>query len=90
MRLWPSVAAAPIGDGKIAWDEGAPAEVLSFVREPGFRCLVNFGHDPYLLPDGEVLVSSVGLAGRQLGTDEAVWLRSTIVHASSTPRSRTA
>ena len=79
-----------LGDGKIAWDEGPPAEVLSFVREPGFRCVVNFGADPYLLPDGEVLVSSVSLDGRQLGTDEAVWLRSTIVHASITARSRTA
>ena len=79
-----------LGDGKITWDEGPPAEVLSFVREPGFRCLVNFGADPYPLPDGEILVSSVSLTGRQLGTDEAVWLRSTIVHASSTARSRTA
>ena len=66
------------------------AEVLSFTREPGFRCVVNFGADPYPLPDGEILVSSVSLTGRQLGTDEAVWLRSTIVHASSTARSRTA
>jgi alpha-glucosidase len=30
-----------LGDGDLAWDADAPANVLSFRREPGFRCIVN-------------------------------------------------
>ncbi len=65
-----------LGDRTLRWDDGAPPEVLSFTREPGFRCVVNFGPEPYALPDGaEVLVASGDPASRTLGTDEAAWLR---------------
>ena len=51
-----------LGDGTLSWDEDVPADVLSFVREPGFRCVVNFGPEPYALPPGhEVLVASAEL-----------------------------
>lgn len=64
-----------LGDGTLAWDEDVPAGVLSFRREPGFRCVVNFGPDPYPLPDGaEVLVASGDPSARTVGVDEAVWL----------------
>ena len=32
-----------LGDGTLTWDDDAPDGVLSFTREPGFRCVVNFG-----------------------------------------------
>ncbi len=65
-----------LGDGTLAWDEAAPADVLSFTREPGFRCVVNLSPEPVMLPPGErVLVSSapVGSAGA-LDPDAAAWL----------------
>ncbi len=64
---------AALGDGELIWDETAP-QVLSFTREPGFRCVVNFSAEPIAL-DGEVLVSSEALADGNLPTDAAAWLR---------------
>ncbi len=65
-----------LGDGTLSWDDDAPAGVLSFTREPGFRCVVNFGPDPYGLPaDARVLVASGDAASGTLGVDEAVWLQ---------------
>ena len=65
-----------LGDGTLTWDDDAPDGVLSFTREPGFRCVVNFGPGPYEIPDGaEVLVSSGLSDPRSVGMDEAVWLR---------------
>jgi alpha-glucosidase len=64
-----------LGDGSLTWDAGEPAEVLAFTREPGFRCVVNFGAEPYPLPaDARVLVASQALIDRVLGQDQAVWL----------------
>jgi alpha-glucosidase len=65
-----------LGDGTLTWDDDVHDGVLSFTREPGFRCVVNFGPGAYEIPEGaEVLVSS-GLSGRHtVGMDEAVWLR---------------
>ena len=67
-----------LGDGSLSWDEGTPPEVLSFTREPGFRCVVNFGPEPHPLPEGSgVLVASGDPASRVLESDEAVWLHTT-------------
>ena len=64
-----------LGDGTLTWDDDVPAHVLSFTREPGFRCIVNFGPEPYPLPDGvEVLVTSATTGATIIGPDEAVWL----------------
>jgi alpha-glucosidase len=64
-----------LGDGTLIWDD-SPAEVLSFRREPGFRCIVNFGAEPIALPAGAtVLVHSGDPASGRLDTDEAVWLQ---------------
>ncbi|GAB2493293.1 glycoside hydrolase family 13 protein [Luteococcus sediminum] len=62
-----------LGDGLMAWDE-APEQVLSFTREPGLRCVVNFGDEPVALY-GQVLVSSVKLVDGQLPADAAAWLQ---------------
>lgn len=62
-----------LGDGTMAWDESA-ADVLSFTREPGFRCVVNFGADPVAL-DGDLLVATAPLVDGKLPTDATAWLR---------------
>ncbi len=65
-----------LGDGGLSWVEGLPEGVLAFDREPGFRCVVNFGPEPYSLPeDAEALVASGDVSAGVLGADEAVWLR---------------
>ena len=65
-----------LGDVSLTWYAGAPADVLSFTRDPGFRCVVNFGPSPFALPaDAEVLVSSTPLRDANVGQDVAVWLR---------------
>jgi alpha-glucosidase len=67
-----------LGDGSLSWDEGTPPEVLSFTRKHGFRCVVNFGPEPYPLPeDSGVLVGSGDPTSRVLESDEAVWLHPT-------------
>lgn len=63
-----------LGDGTLSWDD-SPAEVLSFTREPGFRCIVNFGADPVELPStATILLHSSDASSGVLGTDEAAWL----------------
>lgn len=62
-----------LGDGTLTWNDSG-ADVLDFSREPGFRCVVNFG-DPIDLPEGEVILASGPLADGRLGSDQAVWLR---------------
>lgn len=62
-----------LGDGQLRWDQ-APDGVLSFRRDPGFRCVVNFGPEDYPLPAGEVLLSSIPLTGPSLPADATVWL----------------
>ena len=65
-----------LGDGTLTWDDDAADGVLSFTREPGFRCVINFGPGSYEIPEGtEVLVSSGLSSTRSVGIDEAVWLR---------------
>ena len=65
-----------LGDGTLTWDSAVPAEVLSFTREPGFRCVVNFGSEPYQLATGDrILVASGEVRDGLLGTDQAVWLQ---------------
>lgn len=57
----------------MTWDE-CGEQVLSFTREPGFRCVVNFGAEPVAL-EGEVLLSTDELVDGKLPTDTAAWLR---------------
>jgi alpha-glucosidase len=65
-----------LGDGGLAWDEDAPAGVLSFTRDPGFRCVVNLGDQPIDLPAAaEVLLSSEPLEDGKLPVDASVWLQ---------------
>ncbi|WP_432946058.1 glycoside hydrolase family 13 protein [Kribbella sp. CA-253562] len=63
-----------LGEGRLAWDDDAPAGVLSFTRDPGFRCVVNLGSSPIDLPAGEVLLASEPLLDGELPVDATVWL----------------
>jgi alpha-glucosidase len=65
-----------LGAGTLIWDDDAPDGVVSFTREPGFQCVVNFGPEAYEVPEGAEILLSSGLSGpRSVGMDEAVWLR---------------
>lgn len=65
-----------LGEGRMAWDTDAPEGVLSFTRDPGFRCVVNLGDQPADLPAGaEVLLASEPLQDGKLPVDAAVWLK---------------
>ncbi|MET1006647.1 MAG: alpha-amylase family glycosyl hydrolase [Propionibacteriaceae bacterium] len=69
-------ANAALGDGTLTWDEDAPAEVLSFTREPGFRCIVNLSDSPVEIPAGaEIILASAPVTEASVATDVAVWLR---------------
>ncbi len=62
-----------LGDGEMEWlDLGE--KVLAFKRAGNFACIINFG-DPFTLPAGEVLLSSVEFSGDQLPSDCGVWMR---------------
>lgn len=62
-----------LGEGSMVWDE-TDDDVLSFTREPGFRCVVNFGSQPVAV-EGEVIVASIPLEDGLLPSDAALWLR---------------
>jgi alpha-glucosidase len=65
-----------LGDGTLTWDTDVPAHVLSFRREPGFRCVVNFGPNAYELPAGNAIILASGpLDGHSLGADQSAWLQ---------------
>ncbi|TWD81854.1 alpha-glucosidase [Kribbella amoyensis] len=65
-----------LGEGRLAWDEDAPAGVLSFTRDPGFRCVVNLSEHPAdLPPHANILLASEPLAGDKVPVDAAVWLQ---------------
>ncbi|GAB2569731.1 glycoside hydrolase family 13 protein [Kribbella endophytica] len=64
-----------LGEGRLAWDDDAPAGVLSFTRDPGFRCVVNLGSSPIDLPTGEILLASEPLLAGELPVDATVWLK---------------
>ncbi|WP_433166092.1 glycoside hydrolase family 13 protein [Kribbella sp. CA-247076] len=64
-----------LGEGRLTWDEGAPAGVLSFSRDPGFRCVANLGESPIPLPDHtKVLLTSEPLIDGRLPADATAWL----------------
>jgi alpha-glucosidase len=62
-----------LGDGTLRWDEMGPT-VLSFTREPGFRCIVNFGDDVVPIPDNSWPILASGDVSAGIPRDTAVWL----------------
>ncbi|GAB3826281.1 glycoside hydrolase family 13 protein [Dactylosporangium cerinum] len=59
--------------GPLTWHP-SPADVLDFQRAD-LRCVVNLSAAAVAVPAGEVLLSSVDLAGGLLPPDAAVWVR---------------
>ncbi len=65
-----------LGDGDLSWDDDVPDGVLSFRRDPGFRCIVNISQAPYPMPAGaELIAASDDVSDGKIGVDCAVWLR---------------
>jgi alpha-glucosidase len=64
-----------LGEGRLTWDLDAPDGVLSFTRDPGFRCVVNLSDASIDLPTGEVLLASEPLTDNKLPVDATVWLK---------------
>lgn len=62
-----------LGDGTLSWDETAP-DVLSFTREPGFQCIVNFGAETVPIPDNSRVILASGDVSAGIPRDTAVWL----------------
>jgi alpha-glucosidase len=62
-----------LGDGTLTWDESSP-EVLSFTRQPGFRCIVNYGDDVVPIPAHRWLILASGDVSAGIPRDTAVWL----------------
>jgi alpha-glucosidase len=63
-----------LGDGDLEWLP-APEGVLTFVRTPGFSCVVNVSAEPVALPAGSpVLVSGPLTADGLLPADTAAWI----------------
>ncbi|HZX03025.1 glycoside hydrolase family 13 protein [Kribbella sp.] len=64
-----------LGEGRLAWDTEAPEGVLSFTRDPGFRCVVNVSDSPVALPPhAKVLLASEPLTNGELPADATAWL----------------
>ncbi|TCC45954.1 glycoside hydrolase family 13 protein [Kribbella capetownensis] len=64
-----------LGEGRLTWDDEAPAGVLSFTRD-SFRCLVNLSDVPIPLPPHQqLLLSSEPLTGNRLPVDATAWLQ---------------
>ena len=62
-----------LGDGTLTWDETGP-NVLSFTRQPGFRCIVNYGDEVVPIPDNSWLILASGDVSAGIPRDTAVWL----------------
>ncbi len=66
-----------LGDGEMRWLDAAP-DVLAFVRDPGFACVVNLGsrdvEAPAAVRGASVLLTSVpGIDGATVPAGTAVW-----------------
>lgn len=67
---------AALGEGELSWIDTSTPDVLAFVRDPGFGCVVNTGTDPVELPPHrEVLLASAPLIdGGLLPGNATAWL----------------
>jgi alpha-glucosidase len=64
------------GPEELTWEEQT-ADVVHFARPGGWHCVTNLGTTTVHLSDGEVLLSSGPLDGRQLPPDTTAWLSAT-------------
>ena len=59
----------------ITWHETNDSEVLHFSRPNGWNCLINFEGSDYLIPQGEVLLSSAPITDGRLQAGTTVWIK---------------
>ena len=59
----------------ITWHETGNAEVLHFSRPNGWNCLINFEGSDYVIPQGEILLSSAPITGGMLPAGTTVWIK---------------
>jgi alpha-glucosidase len=74
-RLLSEREARSLGAGTLDWVDGFGSDVVAF-RNGGVTVIANLGQASVPLPDGDVIVSSEPLTGRELPVDTAVWLAS--------------
>ncbi|MGO3153402.1 MAG: glycoside hydrolase family 13 protein [Galactobacter sp.] len=63
------------GDESLSWDEIGTESVLVFRRPGGWINVTNFGSQPFGLPDGEVLLSTVPVIDGVLPGPGTAWLK---------------
>lgn len=59
----------------LTWVKTADPEVLHFVRENGWHCIMNFSGKLHKLPAGKVLIASGPLKDGKLPKDTCVWIK---------------
>lgn len=62
--------------GGLEWVETGRSDVLAFRRPDGWTSVTNFGAVPFLLPDGELLLSSAPVTDGSLPGAATAWLLS--------------
>jgi alpha-glucosidase len=60
---------------ELEWLPTGSTQVLHFARPNGWQCITNFNGRPYVLPKGEILLSSGPLVGKKLPAGTSVWLK---------------
>ncbi|WP_461164448.1 glycoside hydrolase family 13 protein [Arthrobacter sp. R4-81] len=65
---------AGLSGTKMNWAD-VPDGILAFDRGAGLRCVVNFSHEPYPLPEqAKILIASGSINDRKLAPNQAVWI----------------
>lgn len=59
---------------ELTWEDSGSEDVLQFIRPNGWRIIMNFGEEPVVLPEGEVLLSSRPLEQGMLPAETTAWL----------------
>lgn len=62
-----------LGDGEMSWEE-SDDPILSFTREPGFRCVVNTGDKDHDLGEATVILRSAPFGGSVLPPNTTAWM----------------
>jgi alpha-glucosidase len=62
---------------ELIWHETGDPEVLHISRPNGWHCIMNFNGKPFLLPEGEVLLTSAPILDHHLESGTTAWLRLT-------------
>ncbi len=59
----------------MTWHETGDPEVLHFSRPNGWNCLINFEGDDYLIPNGDIILSSTPIVKGRLPAGSTLWIQ---------------